>query len=58
MNVKGNICEVIGAYVENMSKNKIKREKEYDSNSENYRKTNEKETERYVKNQLSELPIH
>ena len=58
LNVKENICEVIEACVEYMCREKKTIEKEYDSSFDDYRKNNEKEEEKYVRNQLSKLPIH
>ena len=57
LNGKGNICEVIETYAKYMHKEKKIIQKQNDSDFHGFCKINEKEREKYVKNQLSKLPI-
>ena len=58
LNVNGKKSEVIEANVIYMARENKSIEKEYDSFFDVYRKTKEKEKEKYVKNKLSKVPVH
>ena len=55
---KGNVYEVIEAYMEHKNKHFKIFEKEYESNFSDYRDENVEEKEEFINEKLSELPFH
>ena len=58
MNVKGNIYDIIEAYLEYKNTHLDIVKKEYESNFTDYRDEDKDERQKYINEKLSKLPIH
>ena len=58
LNVKGNIYDIIEAYLNYKNKYFKMYEKEYESQFNDYRDHDEEVKEKYIKENLSKIPIH
>ena len=58
LNISGNICDILEEYLKFLNKYEIQYTKEFDSNYDDYREIDQKETEKYVNRKLNMLSIH
>ena len=58
LNVKGNVYDIVEAYMNYKNKHFKIFEKEYESNFDHYRDENLEEKESFINNKLGKLPIH
>ena len=58
LNVKGNVYDIIEGYMNYKNKHYKIFEKEYESNFSDYRDENLEEKQKYIKDKLSDLPLH